>query len=210
MRLTDGDMKQTAFIGITGGVGSGKSEVLKYLRERTGSRIFCADEEAKKLYIPGSPVFDRIVSAAGRDILDEKGQPDRARFSEKLFKDRALREEINGIVHPAVEGLILDAMALEKISGKHEFLFIEAALLIECGYEEILHEIWYVYASEGKRIERLKATRGYSEEKIRSIFASQLTEEEYRKHCSRIIDNDGSIEDMKASVDKILKEYRKK
>ena len=92
MRLTDGDMKQTAFIGITGGVGSGKSEVLKYLRERTGSRIFCADEEAKKLYIPGSPVFDRIVSAAGRDILDEKGQPDRARFSEKLFKDKSQKQ----------------------------------------------------------------------------------------------------------------------
>ena len=86
MRLTDGDMKQTAFIGITGGVGSGKSEVLKYLKERTGSRIFCADEEAKKLYIPGSPVFDRIVSAAGSDILMKRDS-----LTESAFPKSSLR-----------------------------------------------------------------------------------------------------------------------
>ena len=208
MRHTDEAVKKTSFIGITGGVGSGKSEVLKYLRERTSCRIFYADEEAKKLYTPGSSVFDRIVSAAGEDILDDKGLPDKARFSEKLFNDSGLRNEINNIVHPAVEGLILDAMAAERISGKRDYLFIEAALLIECGYEEILHEIWYVYASPETRSERLKASRGYSEEKIKSMFSSQLSDEEYRKHCKRVIDNDGSIEVMKASVDQILKEYK--
>ena len=159
MRLTDGDMKQTAFIGITGGVGSGKSEVLKYLRERTGSRIFCADEEAKKLYIPGSPVFDRIVSAAGRDILDEKGQPDRARFSEKLFKDRALREEINGIVHPAVEGLILDAMASEKISGKHEFLFIEHLHIVKRLLGGVVKQAVGLALKRGEVVELRRALR---------------------------------------------------
>ncbi|MBO5551900.1 MAG: dephospho-CoA kinase [Lachnospiraceae bacterium] len=209
MRHTDEEIKQTSFIGITGGVGSGKSEVLKYLRECTSCRVFNADEEAKKLYTPGSPVFERIIAAAGRDILDDGGLPDKARLSEKLFKDRGLREEINSIVHPAVEGLILDAMASERISGKHDYLFVEAALLIECGYEEILHEIWYVYASPETRSKRLRESRGYSAEKIQSMFSSQLSDEEYRRHCARVIDNDGSIGGMKASVDQILKEYNK-
>ena len=210
MRHTDEEIKQTAFIGITGGVGSGKSEVLRVLKESTSCAVFYADDEAKKLYLPGSPVLKRICEAAGGDILDADGELDKKSFAGKLFNNDSLRDEINGIVHPAVESLILDAMAAERISGKHDYLFIEAALLIECGYEDILHELWYVYASSETRTARLKAARGYSDEKIKAIFDSQLPDEEYRKHCVRVIDNDGSREDMVSSINKILKEYRRK
>ena len=210
MRHTDEEIKQTAFIGITGGVGSGKSEVMKYLMENTSCAVFQADEEAKKLYIPGSPVFDKIVKVLGEDVLDEKGFPDRERYSKKLFGNTGLRDEINAIVHPAVLSLILDRMAAERISGRHDYFFVEAALLIECGYGEILNELWYVYASPETRRKRLKETRGYSDEKVDAIYDSQLSDEEYRKHCARIINNDGSIEEMRSSVDQILKEFNKK
>lgn len=205
MRLTD-YRKNTRCIGVTGGVGSGKSSVLAYLKEKTRCRIFNSDEEAKKLYLPGNPVFDRIVSETGYGVLDDSGALDRERFAARLFDDNELREKINAIVHPAMEKIILDNMALERTEGKRDFFFVEAALLIECGYGEILDELWYVYASEETRIKRLRDSRGYTDEKIRRIFDSQLSDKEYRKHCKRVIDNDGSPDDMKRAVDKILKE----
>ena len=212
MKLTDSeyrayDRRQVKCIGITGGVGCGKSSVMSYLREKTFCRCFIADDEAKKLYIPGSPVFERIKEAAGDDVIDDNGELIKESFAKKMFKDPDLRAKTDGIVHPAVKGLILDAMAEERISGKHDFFFVEAALLIECGYKEILNELWYVYASEDTRRERLKADRGYSDEKAGAIFASQLSDKEYRKHCDRVIDNDGSMEDMHASVDEILRGF---
>lgn len=201
-----GSKKKTRCIGITGGVGSGKSSVLEHLKKTTGCRVFCSDEEAKKLYIPGSAVFDRIIKEAGRDVLNEDGNIDKEKFAAKLFGDSSLRERINAIVHPAVEEMIFDNMALERAAGKRDYFFVEAALLIECGYEAYLDELWYVYASEDTRRQRLKESRGYSDEKIQDIFDSQLSDKEYRKHCRRIIDNDGSPEEMRRSVDNIIKE----
>lgn len=197
--------RKTRCIGITGGVGAGKSAVLEYLKKTTRSRIFIADDEAKKLYTPGSPVFSRIVELAGEDILDAEGGLDRALFSQRLFSDRDLLEKVNATVHPAVESMILDAMAFEKAEGKRDFLFIEAALLIECGYDKLLDELWYVYASEDTRRRRLKERRGYTDEKIDGIFASQLKEDEYRRSCSRVIDNDADLEHMRSCVDDILR-----
>ncbi len=205
MKLTD-ERRKTLCIGITGGAGSGKTEVLSYLKDKTRCRIFYSDEEARKLYDPGNKVFERIKETAGDDILDADGRLDKEKFSARLFSDAMLRDRINSIVHPAVEELILDNMALERAEGKRDFFFVEAALLIECGYEEVLDEIWYVYASEDTRRVRLRESRAYSDVKIQDIFASQLSDEEYRKHCARIIDNDGSIEAMHDSVDNILKE----
>lgn len=205
MRLTD-DNKQTKCIGITGGVGSGKSSVLEYLSQRTRCRIFYSDDEAKKLYLPGHPVFDRIVREAGSDVLDDRGLIDKERFSARIFDDRELLDRINAIVHPAMERIILDNIALEKAEGKRDFFFVEAALLIECGYEKILDELWYIYASEDTRRRRLKENRGYTDEKIQQIFDSQLSDKEYRMHCKRVIDNDKSPEDMKRATDNILKE----
>ncbi|MCR5746973.1 MAG: dephospho-CoA kinase [Lachnospiraceae bacterium] len=200
----------TKCIGITGGVGSGKSSVLDYLKKSVNCEIFISDEEAKKLYIPGSPVFDKIVGVLGEDVLDEDGGLNNKRFAARLFEEPELREAVNGIVHPAVNALIFSTMDREKKKGIHEFLFIEAALLIENGYEEILDEIWYIYASEETRRKRLKANRGYSDEKISSIFASQLSKEDFIKHTDRVIDNDKSPEDMKASVDEVIRAFRQK
>ena len=87
-------------------------------------------------------------------------------------------------------------------------LVLEAALLIEEGYGEICDELWYIYASEEVRRRRLKSSRGYSDEKIDSIFASQLKEAEYRMHCKEVIDNDGDIENTIASINKALSKYK--
>jgi dephospho-CoA kinase len=204
MKHTDG----CRAIGITGGVGSGKSRVLGYLSEVTECSILTADEEAKKLYVPGSPVFDGLVAILGEDVLDEKGEIIKARVADRIFSDGTILERINALVHPAVKDVILRRMKEEKGAGIREFFFVEAALLLECGYDAILDDIWYVYASEEVRTERLMRTRGYSSEKVRSIFAAQLSSEEYRSRCGEVIDNDSTIEHMKESVDRILKKVR--
>ncbi len=207
MRQTD-LMKKTKCIGITGGVGSGKSAVLDYIKGKTRCRAFYSDDEAKKLYVQGSPVFGKIIEAAGKEVLRDDGTLDKEKFASRIFDDKELLDKINTIVHPAMQGIILDEMARERAEGKRDFFFVEAALLIECGYEELLDEIWYVYAPEDARRRRLKENRGYSDEKISSIFASQLSDEEYRKHCKRVIDNGDTMESMRASVDGILKGMR--
>ena len=206
MRQTD-LMKKTKCIGVTGGVGSGKSAVLDYLKEKTRCRVFYSDDEAKKLYIQGIPVFDKIIQAAGEDVLTADGKLDKERFAARIFDDKGLLDKINSIVHPAMQGIILDEMAYERAEGKRDLFFVEAALLIECGYEALLDEIWYVYAPEDVRRRRLKENRDYSDEKISAVFASQLSDEEYRKHCKRVIDNGGTMEAMRASVDSVLKEF---
>ena len=200
--------RKTLCIGITGGVGSGKSSVLGYLSDSTNCRTLVSDDEAKKLYVPGSPVFDMIIKTVGRDVLAADGTLDKKAFASRLFEDDSLRERINAIVHPAVKDIISDTMKYEISSGKHDFLFIEAALLIENGYEEVLDELWYVYASEDTRRKRLKESRGYSDDKITAVFASQLSEEGFKEHCDRVIDNDGSTEHMRASVDAAVEAVR--
>ena len=91
-------------------------------------------------------------------------------------------EKLNAIVHPAVKEYIKRAIEKEREYGT-PFFVIEAALLIEDKYDEICDELWYIYADEQTRIERLKLHRGYSEEKIRDLFANQLSEEEFFQHC---------------------------
>ncbi|MCR5773903.1 MAG: dephospho-CoA kinase [Lachnospiraceae bacterium] len=206
MRLTD-HFRNTRCIGITGGVGSGKTAVTGYLKEMTRCRAFYADTEAKKLYLPGSPVSDRLIGILGEDLLDDRGQLNTGKLASRIFKDKELLEQVNSVIHPAVKELILDETAKEKASGKRDFFFVEAALLVEEGYEEILDELWYVYSPEDIRRDRLKSTRGYSDEKIDEIFESQLSDKEYRAHCRRVIDNSGSVEEMHAFIDNMLKDY---
>ena len=124
-----------------------------------------------------------------------------------IFSDDKKRELLNEVVHPAVKEYVLNAVKEAKKEGLF-MLVLEAALLIEEGYGEICDELWYIYASEEVRRKRLKSSRGYSDEKIDSIFASQLKEAEYRRHCKKVIDNDGDIENTIASINKALSKYK--
>ena len=191
-------------IGITGGVGAGKSSVLSVLEKECACRIIIADEAAKKLQEPGKECFRELVSAFGDVILDSEGRIDKAGLAKVIFDDPGARQRVNSIIHPAVNKYITDVINEERQKNSVEFLFIEAALLIECGYDDICDELWYVYAPEGSRRERLKETRGYSDEKITSILEAQLSEEDFRKHCDEVIDNDADEESMTEEIRKLV------
>ena len=191
-------------IGITGGVGAGKTKILTYLSEHYSCRIILADEVANQLKEPGQKCYEEIVTLLGTQILKPDGTIDRLKMAERIFSDRELLQRVNEIIHPAVKEYILQAIEEERHRDKIDFLFLEAALLIEEGYESIVDELWYIYADEDCRRARLKESRGYTDEKVDAIFASQLPEAVFRQYCQKVIDNQGTPEQTAACLQSIL------
>ena len=194
-------------IGITGGVGAGKSEVLSYIKEKYNCRIILADEVGHLVKMPGQSCYEKLVKLLGEEVLLPDGNIDKAKMAELIFKDSKLLEQVNALIHPAVEQYVLDEIEKEKAQGALDFFFVEAALLLESGLREFMECIWYIYADEEVRRNRLKKARGYSDEKIDGILASQKSEEEFKKQCDVIIYNNGLIEETKKQIDKKLGEY---
>ena len=182
-------------IGITGGVGSGKSAVLKLLEEEYHAVVVQLDEVAKALQRKGTPCWKAIVEAFGREILDENEELDRKKLAQIVFQSSEKLEQLNGIVHPAVKQQVLLDIE-EKRKEKTELYVLEAALLLEAGYAKICEETWFIYTEESVRRERLKASRGYSDERITDMIRSQSPEAYFRKNCTRVIDNSREIEDV--------------
>ncbi|MCR4585227.1 MAG: dephospho-CoA kinase [Lachnospiraceae bacterium] len=192
-------------IGITGGVGAGKSLVLDYLKEKYNAYIIVADRLAHELEMPGEACYERLVEAFGEKILDEKHYIDKIKFAAMIFSDNEALEKTNAIIHPAVKEEILKRISREEETGTKLFV-VEAALLIEEGYDKILSELWYIHAKDSVRRKRLKESRGYSDAKIDSIMAQQKGEEEFRQSCRRIIDNSKDTESTCAQIDRIMEE----
>lgn len=194
------------FIGITGGVGAGKSAILAHLTSKPGIRVMLADEIAHDLMQPGTECFQKLKEKfAGEDIYQPDGSFDRAQLAAVIFSDDRKREELNAIVHPAVREYVLQQKEAEERAGKLFLLVLEAALLIEEHYDEICDELWYIYTTEENRRARLKASRGYSDAHVDRIFASQLSEEEYRRHCRVVIDNNGTLEETLTQTEEALR-----
>lgn len=177
-------------IGITGGVGCGKSKVLSWFQELPDTKVYEADQIAHLLQEPGACCYKEIVAEFGVKILKEDGKIDRKILGRIVFSDAIKLERLNQIVHPEVKRYVRKCIREEKMGGTRLFV-LEAALLLEDGYEEICDEIWYIYANEAVRRERLKASRGYSDEKITAMLRVQRSENEFFERCDRTIDNSG-------------------
>ena len=194
------------FIGITGGVGAGKSAVLDYMATKPGVRVMLADEIAHELMEPGTDCYEQIRQAfPEHDIYKEDGHFDRIKLAKVIFSDGNRRARMNGIVHPAVKAYVIAEAERERQEGTLALLVLEAALLIEEHYDEICDELWYIYTTEENRRARLKASRGYSDAHVDRIFASQLSEEEYRRHCRVVIDNNGTLEETLTQTEEALR-----
>ena len=191
-------------IGITGGVGCGKSSVMELMRDRFGFAIIYADAVGHELMAPGGANYSAIVSAFGGDILSGDGRIDNGRLASIVFSDPERLSLLNSITHPNIKAEIKKRLLALESGQDAAGICLEAALLIEAGYDDLLDELWYVYAKEEARIKRLMSSRGYSEEKCRSMLKNQLSEEEYISHCDRVIDNSGSLEETEKSISEIL------
>ena len=207
-------------IGVTGGVGAGKSEILNYLKSNYNCCILLADEAARTLEAPGGAIYEPLIrlleeypaADPGRGVtpapitLDD-GRINNPEMARRIFSEPALLKKVNNLVHPAVKQYILSAFAMEKELGKLDFFVVEAALLIECGYSRDVDAMWYIYCDENERRRRLKVSRGYSDEKIDNILRSQLSEQTFRENADVVIDNSGTIENACAQVDRALLAY---
>lgn len=196
--------KKLHVLGITGGVGAGKSTVLGYLEKQYGAKVIMCDDVARLLQEPGEACYRAMVDLFGTEVVQEDGRFDRPKLAAKVFADKGLLEKLNAIVHPAVKQYVREAV---KNSSEQTLVVIEAALLLEDNYGELCDEIWYIYTSDEVRRERLKASRGYSDERITQMITNQKPDEYFRENCQFIIDNSSDqVEQMQKQMDAGLKE----
>lgn len=193
-------------IGITGGVGAGKSEILAYIQNNYNSRIVRADEVAHLVKEPGQECYDRLITLLGKEVLNNDKTINKGKMAELIFTNDELLAQVNALIHPAVKKYILDQIEIERNQGKVDFFFIEAALLIEEHYDTVVDEMWYIHADVAVREKRLSQSRHYSDKKIADIMRGQLSEEVFRSHCNVVISNSGDIEDTYKQINNIMGE----
>ena len=193
-------------IGITGGVGAGKSAILEYLEQNYRVKNLIADKIARMLMEPGSECYRKLLKFLPVEVYNEDESINRSALSAALFSSDDLRARVNEVMHPAVKEYILGQITEQERMGILDYVIIEAALLIEENYGEICDELWYVRTSEEIRKKRLMRSRGYSEEQVESMFRSQLSDSEYRKHCQVVIENNGTREETFYQVAQAIKE----
>lgn len=198
-------------IGITGGIGAGKTKVLSLIASMDGCRIIMADDVAKSLSLPGQKGYEKLLERYGETILGQnvsdegKRFIDNSRLAEIIFSDESERENVNSILHPLTKEKI-KSEALKAEEDNIKYFFIEGALLIEDNYDSFCDEMWYVYAPKDVRIERLMSNRGYTYDKCMSIMEKQLSDEEFIEHSDFTIDNSSTEEAIKIQILKGLGE----
>jgi len=196
-------MKQSdsmRIIGITGGVGAGKSEVMDYVASHYDAAVIKADQAGHLLMQPGQVCYQPVIELLGQCIIADNRELDRSKIAAIVYNDKGLLKRLNGIIHPAVKAYILQQINQHKASGRSYF-FIEAALLLEDHYDQICDEVWYIYAHPDVRCRRLQESRGYSKEKINKIMSNQLADEVFAQRCDVKIDNSNEREDTKRQID---------
>jgi dephospho-CoA kinase len=193
-------------LGITGGIGSGKSAVAAMLREM-GFPALDADSLAHKLVEPGQAAYNDVVHAFGREILGKDGRIDRAKLASIVFADRAKLDRLNAIVHPLV-GEAMDRQFGEwQAEGTHDIAFVEAALIVEAGLHKRLDGLVVAWCTPEQQLERLRA-RKMSEEEARHRIAAQLPIAEKLRYATEKIDCSGSLEETRRQVEALVAKLR--
>lgn len=188
-------------IGLTGGVGSGKTAAAHMLAELLDAELLIADELGHVAMEKGTEGYQRIVDSFGTGILNEQGQIVREKLSGLVFADAEALKRLNRIIHPAVKEYLRNYMDRRKQEAG--WLILETAIMFETGCDTLCDEVWYVYVSPGLRKERLAAGRGYSEEKTDAIMRKQMSEEEYRKRCRYVIENEEDEQSLKEKLSRL-------
>jgi dephospho-CoA kinase len=193
-------------VGLTGGIGSGKSTVSAMLAER-GAEIIDADRIAREVVLPGTPAWCKIRDHFGPEVLLADGHIDRAALAGKVFADPAKLALLNQITHPEIFARIADR--LEELHGRDVVVVLDAALLLETGLAQRVDMVLVTHSPKELRVERL-ADRGFGSEQAKARMASQLSEDERIARADLVIDNSGSLEDLLEQVDDAWRELRRR
>ena len=186
-------------IGITGGVGAGKSTVLAFLEKKYDAYVIQADEVGHLVMEPGEECYEPVIRLFGKDVIKNDKTIDRKRVSDVVFGQPVFLTRLNGIIHPAVKQRILRLLGEQKEAGRG-ICVVEAALFLEENYQEFCDEVWYVYTEEEIRIRRLMESRGYSREKSLGIIRNQVSDQVFREHTDYVIENNGDLSDTRRQI----------
>ena len=187
-------------VGLTGGIGSGKSTVARQLAER-GAVVIDADDLARQAVAAGTDGFDRVVQTFGRDILTPDGDLDRRRLGELVFADAARRRELEAIVHPEVARLFVEVVAPYRTTD--QVVVYSIPLLVERGMADAFDVVVVVMADPDHRVERVVRDRGLAPDEVRATMAAQVTDDERSLVADVLLDNDGEPADLERQVDRL-------
>ena len=193
-------------IGITGGVGAGKSTVLDFLEQEYQAYVMKADEIGHLVMEPGQSCYKPVIALFGKQIIKNDKTIDRRLVSDVVFSHPDMLEKLNHIIHPAVKEYIRRQLDLKKEEGQR-ICVVEAALLLEDHYEEFCDTVWYIHTDSEIRIRRLMESRGYTREKSMSIIASQAPEEFFRAHTDYVVTNNADLEETWQQIRGGIKKY---
>ena len=192
-------------IGITGGIGCGKSVVMDLLEKEYGAAVILADTVGHDLMKPGAINYNGILERFGTGILLENGEIDRKKLGALVFGNQNNLTALNQITHPNIINEIQSRIDTYRKDDSVSFVCLESAILFDTGLDKLCDTTWYVYANEKVRIERLMAGRGYTEEYCKTVMAKQTGEDVYREKSDIVIDNSGSVDNTRMQLKEILK-----
>lgn len=197
-------------VGLTGNIGSGKSTVSRRLAQ-LGAQVIDADLVARDVVAPGTEGLARIISEFGTEVLNEKGELDRAGMASIVFKNAEARARLESIIHPEVNRVV-DSCISEYRKGRRSppALVIEVPLLIESGMDSMVDEIWVVTTDPESQVKRVMARSGLSREDVLKRIKAQMSQEEKCRYAHRIIDNSGPLENTHSQVDSIWNQITRK
>jgi len=189
-------------IGLTGGIAAGKSTVTETLRA-AGAAVIDADKVGHEAYQPGTETHAALVEAFGGEILADDGQIDRRRLGAIVFADPEQRRRLQAIVWPRMKQMMREQLDALSAQGT-KLAVVEAAVLIEAEWQDLMDEVWVVQVPEEVAMQRLIARNGFSAEDAQARIRAQLSNAERSRHAQVIIDNSGSVEDARRQVEAAL------
>ena len=192
-------LRPMVMVGLTGGIGSGKSTVSQILAG-LGAWVIDADKVGHEIYLPGKAAWQQVTAAFGPDILATDQTIDRKKLGAIVFGSDEARKKLNAIVHPLMFKEIGRRIKEKRAEGFIQPIVVEAAVLIEANWLPLVDEVWVVVAGRSAVIERVAAQRGLSARDTEARIVSQLADAERLKHASVVIPNDGALEDLQKRV----------
>ena len=195
-------------VGLTGGILSGKSTISQMLAEK-GAVIIDADKIGHEAYKPHTKTWQELVDAFGMSILKENMEIDRKKLGEIVFNDTRALARLNKIVHPEMHSMMKEEIERLRSEGVG-VVVLEAAVLIEANWTDLVDEVWVALAPEEVAVKRLQNRGGLSEEQARARIRSQLSPEERAKHADVIIDTDCELSQVRAKVAELWQKLHKR